>query len=58
MDIFHAAEGTPEADEMELLIVLVKDYDDKYYVLPQLSPLDAIKYKLEERGLRLKTSSH
>ena len=54
MDIFHATEGTPEADELELLIVLVKDYDDKHYVLPQLSPLDAIKYKMEERGIKAK----
>ena len=54
MDIFHAAEGTPEADELELLIVLVKDYDDKHFVLPQLSPLDAIKYKMEERGIKAK----
>jgi len=54
IDIFHATEGTPEADELELLIVLVKDYDDKHYVLPQLSPLDAIKYKMEERGIKAK----
>ena len=54
MDIFHATEGTPEADELELLIVLVKDYDDKHFVLPQLSPLDAIKYKMEERGIKAK----
>jgi len=54
MDIFDAKEGTPEADELELLIVLVKDYDDKHYVLPLLSPLDAIKYKMEERGIKAK----
>ena len=54
MDIFHALEGTPEADELELLIFLVKDYDDNHYVLPQLSPLDAIKYKMEERGIKAK----
>jgi len=54
MEIFHAEQGTTEGDEMELLMVLVKDYDDKYYVLPQLSPLDAIKYKMEERGIKAK----
>ena len=54
MDIFHANEGTPEAEELELLMVLIKDYDDKNYVLPTLNPIDAIKYKMEERGIKAK----
>lgn len=54
MDIFHANEGTPEAEELELLMVLIKDYDDKHYVLPTLNPIDAIKYKMEERGIKAK----
>jgi len=33
MEIFHAETGTPENDELELLLVLVKDYDDKHYEL-------------------------
>ena len=28
--IFHANEGTPEADELALLLLLVKDYEDKH----------------------------
>jgi len=39
MEIFHADLGTPEGDEMELLTVLVKDYDDKYYELPLVSSI-------------------
>ena len=54
MEIFHAEQGTTEGDEMELLMVLVKDYDDKHYVLPQVNPLEAIKYKMEERGIKAK----
>ena len=27
--IFQAKEGTPEADKLALLLVLVKDYEDK-----------------------------
>jgi len=49
MEIFHAATGTPEADELDLLIVLVKDYEDKHIVLPELDSIDAIKLKMEER---------
>ena len=54
MEIFHADQGTPEGDEMELLSVLIKDYDDKHYVLPKLNPLEAIKYKMEEKGIKAK----
>ncbi|HWK05049.1 MAG TPA: helix-turn-helix domain-containing protein [Puia sp.] len=54
MEIFQAAEGTPEADELDLLLVLVKDYEDKHIFLPELDPIDAIKLKMEERGLKAK----
>jgi HTH-type transcriptional regulator/antitoxin HigA len=54
IEIFQAREGTPEADELELLLVLVKDYEDKHIVLPELDPIEAIKLKMEERGLKAK----
>jgi HTH-type transcriptional regulator/antitoxin HigA len=54
MEIFQAPEGSPEADELELLLVLVKDYEDKHIVLPEIDPIDAIKLKMEERGLKAK----
>ena len=36
MEIFHAEPNTSESDELDLLMVLVKDYDDKHYQLPGL----------------------
>lgn len=54
MQIFQAEENTPEADELALLLVLVKNYEDKHIVLPQLDPIDAIKLKMEEMGLKAK----
>jgi HTH-type transcriptional regulator/antitoxin HigA len=54
MDIFQAEQGTREADELELLLVLIKDYEDKHIVLPEVDPIDAIKLKMEERGLKAK----
>lgn len=54
MEIFHAEPNTPENDELELLMVLVKDYDDKHYQLPELDPLEVIKYKMEEMGIKAK----
>ena len=54
MEIFQSAKDTPQADELDLLLVLVKDYEDKHIRLPELDPIDAIKLKMEERGLKAK----
>lgn len=54
MEIFHAQPNTPENDELDLLIVLVKDYDDKHYQLPELDALEVIKYKMQEMGIKAK----
>ncbi|OFY83912.1 MAG: hypothetical protein A3F72_07905 [Bacteroidetes bacterium RIFCSPLOWO2_12_FULL_35_15] len=52
--IFHAEEGTPEADELALLLVLVKDYEDKHIHLPEIDPIEVIKLKMAERGMMAK----
>jgi len=54
MEIFHSEPNTPESDELDLLLVLVKDYDDKHYQLPQLDALEVIKYKMKEKGMKAK----
>ena len=52
MEIFHVAADSPESDELELLLVLVKDYEDKHIVLPDLDPIEVIKLKMQEQGLK------
>ena len=54
MEIFHSVESTSEGNELDLLLVLIKDYEDKNIVMPELDPIDAIKLKMEERGLKAK----
>jgi HTH-type transcriptional regulator/antitoxin HigA len=54
MAIFQTEPGTAESDELELLLVLIKNYEDKHIVLPEVDPIDAIKLKMEERGLKAK----
>ncbi len=54
MAIFHAEEGTAEADELALLLVLVKDYETKHIHLPELDPIEVIKLKMAERGMKNK----
>ncbi len=42
IEIFHAEEDTKESDELELLLVLVKDYEDKHVIikLPAADPIE------------------
>lgn len=54
MEIFQALPNTPESDELDLLLVLIKDYDDKHYQLPKLDVLVLIKHKMKERGMKAK----
>ncbi len=54
LEIFHAAPNTPEADELALLLVLVKDYEDRYIQLPELNPIEVVKLKMEEQGIKAK----
>jgi len=54
MAIFQAKEGTSEGDELALLLVLIKDYEDKHIKIPQVSPIEVIKLKMEERGIKAK----
>jgi len=54
MEIFQLETNTPESDELDLLIVLIKDYDDKHYQLPELDALEVIKCKMQEMGMKAK----
>jgi len=56
--IFHAKENTPEGEELDLLLLLVKDYEDRHYPIHLPDPIEAIKLKLEEKGLKQKDLEH
>jgi HTH-type transcriptional regulator/antitoxin HigA len=51
--LFHYESGT-EAEELELLLVLIKDYEDKHISIPSLDPVEVIKLKMKEQGLKNK----
>ena len=54
MEIFHAEPDTPEDDELGVLLILIKDYEDKNYPMPELDALEIIKIKMEEMGMKNK----
>ncbi len=43
---------------MDLLVLLVKDYEDRHYPISDPDPIEAIKLKLEEKGLKQKDLEH
>ena len=43
--------GTREFDLLEVLSILADDYENKHHPILPLSPLEAIKYQMEKRGL-------
>ncbi|HAA44769.1 MAG: hypothetical protein XD36_3108 [Halomonas sp. 54_146] len=49
--IFQAEEGTPEADEMEILVTLIEAYEEKHYPIAPPDPIEAIKFRMEQQGL-------
>ena len=49
--IFQAKEGTPEADEAEILVTLIEAYENKHYPIGPAGPVEAIKFRMEQQGL-------
>lgn len=52
--LFDAQPGTPEGDELELLIILIKEYEDRVHPVLPPDPVEAIKLTMNERGLQAK----
>ena len=40
-----------ESDELEILSILIKEYENKYYPIPKSNPLEAIKHQLEQMNM-------
>ena len=53
-ELFDFQPGSPEFDELELLALIVKDYEDKYFPIPSPDPIEVVKFKMEEKGLKNK----
>jgi HTH-type transcriptional regulator/antitoxin HigA len=49
--VYQAQEGTPDADEMEILVTLIEAYEHKYYPISVSDPVEAIKFRMEQQGL-------
>jgi HTH-type transcriptional regulator / antitoxin HigA len=50
-EIFQARAGTEQSDEADILALLIKGYEDSHYIINAPSPIEAIKYRMEQQGL-------
>lgn len=49
--LIDSEHGSREFDFLEVLSILADDYENKHHPILPLSPLEAIKYQMEEKGL-------
>ena len=48
--IFDAKKGSPEGDELEVLGILVDQYENKHFPIGLPDPIEAIKFRMEQMG--------
>jgi HTH-type transcriptional regulator/antitoxin HigA len=52
--VFDAKPNSPEGDLGQMLMLLIEDYEKKHYAIGPPDPIEAIKYMMEEKGLKNK----
>ncbi|EDS6807018.1 helix-turn-helix domain-containing protein [Salmonella enterica subsp. enterica serovar Legon] len=45
---------TPEGDYLEVMCLLIQEYEKKHYPIAPPEPLEAIKFRMEQQGLTVK----
>jgi HTH-type transcriptional regulator / antitoxin HigA len=48
--LWGSTSGTPEGDELDVLIPLIEAYEREQYPIDLPTPIDAIKFRLEQQG--------
>ena len=52
--IFLAKSSSEEGEEAKLLALIIKDYEDKTFIIETPDPLEAIKYRMEQLNISKK----
>lgn len=50
--LWNAKPNTPKGDRLEVLVTLVEAYEQKHYKIEPPDPVEAIKFRLEQLGLK------
>ena len=48
--IFDAKKGTPEGDELEIVGILIGQYENENFPIDLPDPIEAIKFRMEQMG--------
>ncbi len=52
--IFDSKKGTKEGDELEILSILIDKYENENFPIGFPDPIEAIKFRMEQMGLKQK----
>ena len=50
-EIFDAKKGSTEGDELEVLSILIDQYENEHFPIELPDPIEAIKYRMEQMGI-------
>jgi len=53
-NLMNAKPNTPQMDELEVLTTLVEAYEEQHYRIEAPDPIEAIKFRMEQEGLKQK----
>jgi HTH-type transcriptional regulator/antitoxin HigA len=53
-EIFDAKKGTEQGDELEILSILIEKYENEKFPIDLPDPIDAIKFRMEQMGMKPK----
>jgi len=48
--LWNSAEGSAESDELDILATLIEAYEREHYPIDFPDPIEAIKFRLEQKG--------
>jgi len=52
--IFDAKKGTEQGDELEILSILIDSYENENFPIGMPDPIEAIKFRMEQMGMKQK----
>ncbi len=52
--VFDAKPGTSKGDELEVLALLIDQYEKEYFPVEIPDPIEAIKFRMEQLGMKQK----
>jgi HTH-type transcriptional regulator / antitoxin HigA len=53
-ELWGAKAGTPKGDRLDILATLIEVYEAEHYPMDPPDPIEAIKFRMEQQGLKRK----